>query len=86
MSLAVARLLESSDVAKDVDPGDARSSLVRLTDAGRSTLADARRRNGASVAARLVEHDTHSVHDVATAVAVLRDLVDLAPTSERTTL
>jgi DNA-binding MarR family transcriptional regulator len=86
MSLAVARLIETGDVAKDADPGDARSSLVRLTTAGRQTLTDARRRNGASVAARLAEHDIHSVHELATAVAVLRDLVDLTPTSERTTL
>jgi hypothetical protein len=39
------------------------------------------------VAQRLAEHDTHSLHDIATAVAVLRDLVDPAPTtSERATL
>jgi DNA-binding MarR family transcriptional regulator len=86
MSLAVARLIESGDVAKDVDPADGRCSVVQLTRTGRSTLAGARRRAGASVAARLAEHDTHSIHDIATAVAVLSDLVDPTPTSESTTL
>jgi DNA-binding MarR family transcriptional regulator len=87
MSLAVARHIESGDVDKQADPGDARASVVTLTPAGRRTLAETRRVNGALVAARLAEHGTYTRHDLATAVAVLRDLVDTAPsTSEASTL
>jgi DNA-binding MarR family transcriptional regulator len=86
MSLAVARLIEGGDVDKTADPSDARASVVTLTAAGRRTLAETRRVNGALVAARLVEHATHPQHDVATAVAVLRDLVDTAPRTEEAIL
>jgi DNA-binding MarR family transcriptional regulator len=86
MSLTVARLLESGDVDKQADPRDARASTVTLTAAGRRTLTEARRVNGALVAARLSEHDSHSRQEVATAVAVLRDLVDPVPTTEKATL
>ncbi|MEO6509972.1 MAG: MarR family transcriptional regulator [Nocardioides sp.] len=87
MSLAVARLMESDDVHKQADPDDARATAVTLTPSGRRTLAETRRVNGALVAARVAEHDTHSRHDLATAVAVLSDLVDLVPTtSEKATL
>ena len=85
MSLAVARLLGTGDVAKDAHPADARSMLVRLTAKGRRTLTDVRRRNGAGVAERLAARHTYSIEEIATAVAVLRDLVDPVPptTSER---
>jgi DNA-binding MarR family transcriptional regulator len=87
MSLTVARLIESGDVDKQADPGDARATVVTLTPAGRRTLTETRRVNGAMVAARLAEHDTYSLHELATAVAVLRDLVDPVPSlSEATTL
>ncbi len=90
MSLAVARLLDAAEVARGTDPADARCSVIRLTARGRRTLADARRVNGATVAARLAGVDgpaAHSPHDIATAVAVLRDLVDLVPPiSETATL
>jgi DNA-binding MarR family transcriptional regulator len=90
MSLAVARLLEAGEVGKGTDPVDARRTVVRLTARGRRTLADARRVNGETVAARLAAVDgpvAHSPDDIATAVAVLRDLVDLVPTiSEKSTL
>ncbi len=87
MSLAVARLMESGEVSKGTDPADARCAVVRLTARGRRTLADARRVNGATVAARLGERHEHTSHDIATAVAVLRDLVDPVPTiSEKATL
>ena len=83
MSLAVARLMESGEVTKTGDPADARRTVITLTARGRRTLASARRVNGVSVAQRLAEHDTHSLEDIATAVAVLRDLVDPAPTTTR---
>jgi DNA-binding MarR family transcriptional regulator len=87
MSLAIARLIENGEVDKQADPGDARASVVTLTPAGARTLAETRRVNGALVANRLAEHGTYSRHDLATAVAVLRDLVDTTPsTSEASTL
>jgi len=88
MSLAVARLLDAGDVAKDAHPSDARSTLVRLTTAGRRTLTDVRRRNGEGVAQRLASRHIHSLEEIATAVAVLRDLVDPVPAtaSERPAL
>ncbi len=81
MSLAVARLLESGDVDKQTDPGDGRATVVTVTAAGRRTLAETRRVNGALVAVRLAEHDTYSRHELATAVDVLRDLVETVPTT-----
>jgi DNA-binding MarR family transcriptional regulator len=87
MSLAVARLIESGDVDKQADPGDARATVVTLTAAGRRTLTETRRVNGALVAARLAEHGTYSRHELATAVAVLSDLVETVPTtSEKASL
>jgi DNA-binding MarR family transcriptional regulator len=61
-------------VAKAPDPDDARRSLVRLTSAGHTRLATARRENGAAVAERLARTG-HSVDDVAAAVALLRDVM-----------
>jgi len=88
MTTAVQRLMESGDVVKESDPDDARCTVVRLTPSGRRTLTAVRRRNGAAVAARIAEHDRHSVQELATAVEVLRDLVELVPdtSSERATL
>ena len=77
---AVRDLLERGLVDKRPNPQDARSTLVALTDTGRAELARVRRRNGEAVAARLDAHPTHTAEDLATAVAVLRDL--LGPPSE----
>ena len=69
------RLLETEGwVAKQADPGDARRSVVELTEKGRRRLADARRDNGAAVAERLARTG-HTAEDVAQAVAVLRDVM-----------
>ncbi|SDC18343.1 DNA-binding transcriptional regulator, MarR family [Nocardioides lianchengensis] len=78
---AVRDLLARDLVDKQPHPDDARSSLVGLTDAGRTELARVRRRNGEAVAARLDALDRHSPEDLATAVAVLRSVLD--PTPER---
>lgn len=73
---AVRDLAQRGLVEKQPHPEDARSSLVVLTDTGRDELARVRRRNGEAVAARLDAHPTHTAEDLATAVAVLRDLLD----------
>ena len=77
MSAAVTALVEQGWVTKRPSPTDARSQLVDLTDAGRAELARVRRSNADVVASRLAA-TTHTVEEVATAVAVLRDLLDPA--------
>lgn len=76
---AVRDLVERGLAAKQPHPDDARSSLIDLTEAGRAELARIRRRSGEAVAARLDAHPTHTNEDLATAVAVLRDLLDTTP-------
>ena len=80
MSAAVTQLVERGWVTKAANPDDARSSLVTLSDAGRGELGRIRRRHGERVAALLAAHGTHSTEDLATAVAVLRDV--LAPSND----
>jgi len=74
MTTAVQGLVAAGWVTKEPHPTDARSSVVTLTDAGAGELARVRRRSGEAVAART----THSPEDLATAVAVLADV--LGPT------
>jgi DNA-binding MarR family transcriptional regulator len=76
MSAGVAALCERGWAAKTPNPQDARSSLVTLTDAGRSVLVQARRERAAVVADRLRADPRHDERDLATAVAVLRGLLD----------
>ena len=49
---------------------------MSLTDAGRTVLTEARRERAAVVAARLRSDPRHDERDLATAVAVLRGLLD----------
>lgn len=74
MSATVTGLVDRGWVAKRPRPGDARAADVHLTDAGRTELTRARSANAATVAA-LVAASGHTADDVATAVAVLRDLL-----------
>jgi DNA-binding MarR family transcriptional regulator len=74
VSGAVRLLEEQGLVSREADDSDARRSVVRLTEAGRNLLAEARRENGAAVAERL-ERTGHTADDVAAAVAVLRDIM-----------
>ena len=76
MSGTVASLVEAGLVTKTANPADARGSLVALTDEGRAELTRVRRANGQEVADRLTAHGRHTPDDLATAVAVLRDLMD----------
>jgi DNA-binding MarR family transcriptional regulator len=75
MSGTVKGLLERGLVTKSAHPGDARSTLVDLTAAGRTELARIRRDNGHVVAERLAARH-HTPEEVAQAVALLRDLLD----------
>jgi DNA-binding MarR family transcriptional regulator len=76
MSAGVQALCERGWAEKAPNPADARSSLVSLTDAGRTVLTEARRERAAVVAARLRSDPRHDERDLATAVAVLRGLLD----------
>jgi DNA-binding MarR family transcriptional regulator len=83
MSAAVAQLLAKGLVDKQPNPADARGSVVTLTERGRRELARVRSANGATVAARLAAHPHHTAEDLATAVAVLRDLLATDPKDAR---
>jgi DNA-binding MarR family transcriptional regulator len=75
MSGTVTGLVERGWVTKESDPDDARSSLVALTAAGRRVLSSTREANGEAIAGRLRAAGTRP-DDVATAVAVLRTVVE----------
>ncbi len=76
MSAGVAALVERGWAGKRPHPQDARSSLVALTDEGRSVLAQARRERAAVVADRLRADTRHDERDLATTVSVLRGLLE----------
>ncbi|MCW2843865.1 MAG: transcriptional regulator, MarR family [Nocardioides sp.] len=86
MSGAVIQLAERGLVDKQPNPRDARGSVVTLAPLGLSELTRVRREYGATVADRLSAHPTHTREDVATAVAVLRDVLDASHDLEKGTL
>jgi DNA-binding MarR family transcriptional regulator len=76
MTATVKALLEQGYVDREPHPTDGRAHVVVLTDSGRAELARIRRANAELVMARLSE--THrTAEEVATTVAVLRDVLDL---------
>ncbi|HWJ81395.1 MAG TPA: MarR family transcriptional regulator [Nocardioides sp.] len=76
MTGQVRQLEEQGWVARSPNPADARGTLVALTDAGRAELARVRTANARLVADRLRASGAHDARDLATAVAVLRDVLD----------
>jgi DNA-binding MarR family transcriptional regulator len=76
MSAAVAQLAEQGLVTKAPNPADGRGSVVTLTAAGRQQLGHVRRLYGERIAGLLDAHPTHTTEDLATAVAVLRAVLD----------
>src|SRR4051795_8450206 len=75
MSAAVSQLVEHGWVTKSPNPDDARGSVVTLTDAGRAELARVRRSHGERVAALVAANPDLDSEDLATAVAVLRGIL-----------
>ncbi len=75
MSGLVNGLVAKGWVQRDPHPDDARSSLVSMTTDGRRTLAALRRGNAALVAERITASG-RSTEELATAVAVLSDLLE----------
>ena len=86
MTGTVKALVERAWVAKEPDPTDARATLVTLTPAGTAALGDVRRRNAAAVAERFAAQTRHSAADLATAVSVLRAVLETTPDNEKGTL
>lgn len=78
MTATVKALLEQGLVAREPHPHDGRAHVVVLTDAGRAELARIRRANAALVTSRLADTH-HTAEEVATAVAVLRDVLRPTP-------
>jgi DNA-binding MarR family transcriptional regulator len=85
MSGAVAQLVEMGWATKQPNPADARATVVTLTAAGRAELARVRRLNGERVAELVDAHPDLTSEDVATAVAVLRAVLDKQSLSEGST-
>ena len=75
MSGAITQLVERGWVSKAPNPDDARGSVVTLTDAGHQELQRVRRLNGERVSALVAEHPDLTTEDLATAVAVLRGIL-----------
>jgi DNA-binding MarR family transcriptional regulator len=79
MTGTVNALAEHGWVRRSPNPDDARSSLVELTEAGRDVLSSTRRTYGVTVAERLTRSGRVGAGELATAVAVLRDILDTDP-------
>ena len=67
-------LVHKGWVQREPHPEDARASLVSMTGEGREKLAAVRQRNATLVAERIAASG-HSTEELATAVAVLSDLL-----------
>jgi DNA-binding MarR family transcriptional regulator len=78
MSAAVAGLFESGQVAKEPNPLDARGSVISLTDKGAEVLAGLRQGWATMISERLQGHH-RTQEELATAVSVLRDLLEPGP-------
>lgn len=76
MSGAVATLVQRAWVTKEADPDDARATLVTLTDAGRHALSVVRERGADAVSTAIREHPTLTSEDLATAITVLREVLE----------
>ncbi len=84
MSTAIRDLVEQGWVSRSPHPTDARSTVVALTRSGHAEIRRVRRLNGEAIAARLATDPTHSPESLATAVDVLRGLLDTSDTERRT--
>lgn len=77
MSAQIAAMVADGLVTKDPHPGDARASIITVTDLGRERLAEHRRHIADAVRSRLA---VHSPDQIAAAVAVLRSLSEKGST------
>lgn len=75
MTGIVRHLVDQGWATREPHPTDARRALIGLTEAGRTELERVRAANAAFIASRLLGHPEHTVADLASAVAVLRDVL-----------
>jgi DNA-binding MarR family transcriptional regulator len=78
MSAAVAQLVDAGLAAKEPNPVDARSTVISLTEDGRDVLDATRDAYASTVIERLRTHN-RTQEELATAVSVLRDLLEPGP-------
>lgn len=83
MTATLRTLREQGLVDRQPHPHDGRAHVVALTASGRAELARIRQANTELVMARLATTH-HTAEEVATAVAVLRDVLDLHPQEDTT--
>lgn len=83
MTATLKSLLGQGLVDRRPHPSDGRAHVVGLTAGGRAELARIRHANAELVTARL-SATHHTAEEVATAVAVLRDVLDLHPQEDTT--
>jgi DNA-binding MarR family transcriptional regulator len=75
MSAGVSQLVERGWVSKRPNPADARGTVVTLSDSGREELGRVRRLHGERVAGLVAARPELTTEDLATAVAVLRGIL-----------
>lgn len=76
MSGTVRTLVGRGWVTKEPDPEDARASVVTLTDVGRHALSVVRERSGEQIRSVIEAHPSLTPEDLATAVTVLREVLE----------
>jgi len=75
MTTQVRRLEEAGLVSRTADPGDARAVLIRITEEGRKTLAQARADRAAAINPRLERLSVEDRQTLVDAVEVIRKLL-----------
>ena len=75
MNTQVLRLEEAGLVSRTADPGDARAVLIRITEKGRKTLAQARADRAAAINPRLERLSAEDRQTLVDAVEVIRKLL-----------
>ena len=76
MTTQVRRLEDAGLVSRTADPGDARAVLIRITEAGRRTLTQARIDRAAAINPRLDRLAPEDRQTLAAAVVVIRRLLE----------
>jgi DNA-binding MarR family transcriptional regulator len=83
MTTQVRRLEDAGLVTRNVDPGDARAVLIRITPEGVRVLAEARTKRAAVIDPLLEHLDPDQRRMLADAVDVIRDILVRADTEAR---
>lgn len=81
MTTQVRRLEDAGLVTRTTDPGDARAVLIRITEAGRTTLAQVRLDRAAVIDPALDGLSADDRRTLSAAVHILRGLIEDIPTT-----